>query len=304
MNDFLFISKISLPMEVKLNFRYFISFHATVKANCKRSLLEEKKREIIRTSSHLRLHSVMSVAVLWRECLLPLKNRPQTVAFWEESTAANLTHESVWSWLFLALGLGLDNHMKTHSVGQLEIDIQEAETDSTTHLQRASSYMKCMSANQQHRKRGIHETEDYQTTPAVWLMLPFSYFASACRLVVWPPSGRCGTTNCSLEKMRHVWQAVCCLRFQQLTKCLDSLCRYKNKRPLNTAFTMPGCTKIVSRSWVHSKGPGWTGQKPSKNLCGLCRYQEWINLSNVSSLNLPNQSGECLHMLQWFGESN
>ena len=34
---------------------------------------KKKKREIIRTSSHLRLHSVMSVAVLWRECLLPLK---------------------------------------------------------------------------------------------------------------------------------------------------------------------------------------------------------------------------------------
>lgn len=42
MNDFLFISKISLPMEVKLNFRYLISFHAAVKANCKHSLLEEK----------------------------------------------------------------------------------------------------------------------------------------------------------------------------------------------------------------------------------------------------------------------
>lgn len=69
-DDFLFIiNKSSLPaLKVNLNFPDFNSFHAAVKANGKPTSL------LLHFSV---LHSVMSVAVLWRTCLLPLKNRQQ-----------------------------------------------------------------------------------------------------------------------------------------------------------------------------------------------------------------------------------
>lgn len=275
MHDFLFIiEKSTLPvMKVNLNFRDFVSYHAAVKANCKPTyLLENKKTKWNHTNFFTSLcYTLLCLLLFCGEHACSLwKTAHETVAVWEESTAANVTHESVWSWLFLAVGLGLDNQMKTHSVGQLEIDIQEAETEATIHFQRVSSYVKCMTV-----WVSTKNTESVASMRPKTIKRPRRVADVAILILCFGLHTRSLATKrpvrnyqilTELEKPSHVWQAVYCSRFRQIKRYLDLLCGYKNHRPLNTASTMPGCTKIVSRSWVHSKGPGWNEAKPSKNL--------------------------------------
>ena len=134
MNDFLFISKkISLPMEVKLNFQYLISFHAAVKANCKRSFTQRKK--------NVKAYELLHICVCTLSCLL-LFCGVNTCSLWKTVRKQLLFDRKVQLPIWptrLRAWQAVDNQIKTYSVGHLEIDNQEKETDVTFHLQTASS---------------------------------------------------------------------------------------------------------------------------------------------------------------------
>lgn len=179
----------------------------------------------------------MSAAVLWRTCSLPLKNRPRNSCCLRGKYScqfdpreclklalsccwlrASQSNEDSLSWPvedWHPRSRNGFNHPSSKGFKLYELyEFQPNPTQTCWNLKHTHYVDEQWSAILCETKKIPKQSND----PAVWLMLPFSYFASACKLAVWPPSGRCRTTNCSLDKRRHVWKAVWGSRFRQINQ--------------------------------------------------------------------------------------